>query len=473
MRKTLVLLLVICLALSLCACAKNGEGETVQSQPNYLSIVPPTVTTPSTTAPEFEDPLDSEQSEQEEDLPVSDFPEEGGSSVSLSGSGEIVADPYSWYQKFMNLPIASSSMSEMQLRQLCVDYFRLQLSFTWTPNKYIGYTSSKGEKVSLPDGTAYSGMMYANGDNRGGGNLYKMLNYYDLNTGMLDVAAMGDNMFNILASHCSWGASWAWARVSNDAKLYTMGSYKPSQGALFVGPYRYDESQYDISKSDGTPKIIAANGEQTIYESYAAMKIADGLYSSSAWHVQMCSIAPVVVRNDDGTIDPDASYLHFCDQNAYGTNGKLEPVMQSNGVPLRELGGVDTKVSFKKLLQSGYIPFTIPEFVGKAKVESSSAWVGKLKNGADVTLTQLSKEKIGGNYAISNVRVTVKDASGKELLVLNPAIYTRNRTFSIELSKALDIQQLSGYANGSNTIHITACLSTGKWIEAFRTTLKN
>lgn len=506
MKKYISLLLSITMVLLLVAC-NNEKVEQTATQPETRPIILPTKPPVETTEPDLwpeEIPEDEEFQDEfgDEDTPGSSSgstPGNSGSSGNSSGGSSsggsaqvikpvfqptkydnIVADPHTWYRKFQDLPIASSSMSTDELRQLCVDYFRLQLSFTWTPNKDISYTIvSKNRKVSLPTGIAYSGMCYAAGHaSHGAGNIYKMLSYYDPDTGVLDVASMGDNdnMLGIIGSHCSWGTCWGWNRVSNSIALYTMSDYKPSNGALLVGPYTYDESQADFSKTDTTTKIIQSNGEEVIFESYAQMLLGDGLYSSPAWHVMMCSISPVVVRNPDGTVNPDQSYLHVCEQITDGTSGWWEPIKQSNGISLRELGGVDIKLTFRELLKRGYIPFTIPEFVGKDPVEKGKAWVGgassPYKNGKDITLAKLSGTKLRANYVISNVWIQVSDASGNVLLSYDTDVYTRNRTYTLEISKFLDADKLSSYANGENTIHIFAQLSNGQMIEAFNTKLK-
>ena len=45
----------------------------------------------------------------------------------------IVADTQTWYNELMAMPIANENMTEQELRQLCVDAMRMNLTFTWTP----------------------------------------------------------------------------------------------------------------------------------------------------------------------------------------------------------------------------------------------------------------------------------------------------------------------------------------------------
>ena len=71
----------------------------------------------------------------------------------------IVNDPKTWYDELMAPPIANADMSTDELRQLCVDAFKVNLSFTWTPNEDIAYTYELLDKytsVMLPADGLYS-----------------------------------------------------------------------------------------------------------------------------------------------------------------------------------------------------------------------------------------------------------------------------------------------------------------------------
>ena len=153
----------------------------------------------------------------QEETPAGPVPEttEAKDYSSLAG---IVADPKGWYEDFMALPIANDQMTEQELRQLACDAFKANMTFQWTPNAPITYTYELLDRysdVSLPTGIAYSGLCYATGvKNATNGTLYKVLNYYDPETGALDIEAMGDNMLNIISSACANGAMQGWNRVS-------------------------------------------------------------------------------------------------------------------------------------------------------------------------------------------------------------------------------------------------------------------
>ena len=395
----------------------------------------------------------------------------------------IVADTKAWYQEFTDLPVASENMTEQELRKLCVDAFRLNLTMPWTPNQEIKYTYTllkKSYDVLLPAGLAYSGLCYATGiEGATYGNAWKMLPFWDPETGMLDTAAMGDNALNIISSACSYGAMQGWNRVSNSHGIKEMDSYSMYVSNIVpVGSYQYEPYTYNYNFKDrqASNLIIAANGEETIYESYACTQPADGVFSSSAYHVMMISQNPVVVRRADGTIDPEQSYVLVHEQKSTGTRTEDLNYLQENGVTMRPLGSVDQKYTFRKLLEKGYIPFTLKEFIGEDPVEPGKAWLGTqnaaLENGKDLTAGVLFGYTLYANYNVCAIQVEVKAPDGKVLDSYTPHMSTNPKLLRCPLTGGLDADRVETYANGKNTIHIYARLATGELVEAFHTVLK-
>jgi hypothetical protein len=185
----------------------------------------------------------------------------------------------------------------------------------------------------------------------------------------------------------------------------------------------------------------------------------------------------VVVRNADGSINPTESYLLVCEQETSGTRDRNKPILQENGKYLRTLGMVDKKYTFTDLFMKGYIPFTFKEFLGQDPVEAGKAWIGdkitEIASGQDMTYQDLFTKSLLGNYVISNVEVTVKDASGKELMTYDPSVHTAPSTYQVSLKDCLIEEKLTPFVNGTNTIHIYARLANGELVEAFNTVLKS
>ena len=390
----------------------------------------------------------------------------------------IVEDPKTWYDELMALPIANENMTEEELRQLCVDAFRINMTFPWTPTKDIYNTFTLLEKTyesTLPAGIAYSGLLYNSG--AAAGNVWKVLSYYDKETGAVDIDAMEGNHISVLSSACAYGAHQAWNRVSNSSNLRGMDSYKLGQSDIvLVGSYTSAPSNYSFMAGDGTLQVIADNGEQVMCESYANTKPADGLYSSSAWHVMMCSATPEVVRFPDGTIDAANSYMLVCEQRADGTKSDELNYQQGNGKIMRPLGTVDRKYTFQWLMEHGYLPFTLKEFTGEDPIEPGKAWMGsqtqELENGSDMTAEELFTKQVYTNYALCTVEIQVKNPDGQVLLSYDAGLMTAPVDYYKSISSAYQPERLAPYADGKNTVHIYTRLANGELLEAFHTILK-
>lgn len=390
----------------------------------------------------------------------------------------IVADPKTWYDELMALPIANENMTEEELRQLCVDAMRFNMTFPWTPTMDINYSFTLLERTSdvyLPAGIAYSGLFYCNNNARG--NVWKALQYYDHETGAMDIQAMGGQMLGVLSSACARGCEWGWSRVANNTGLETMNSYNQHNSNIaLVGEYNYGLGKYSFGSGSGTKDIIRDNGEDVILKSYAVMKMADGVYSSSSYHVMMVADAPVVVYDADGNIDPKESYVMILEQDAVGSKTEKKNYLQENGKTMRPLGGVDNKYTFQDLLDKGYIPFTIKELIGQEPVEAGEAYIGAqnapIANDTDMLLGDVLAKTLFTNYAICTVEAQIQNPEGK---VLAKQIYDHQSTpFTYHASiSSRDFEEAAApFADGKNTVHIYVRLSTGELKEAFRTVLK-
>lgn len=390
----------------------------------------------------------------------------------------IVADPKTWYDTLMAMPIASPDMTEQELRQLCSDAFRMNQTFTWTPTKeiYFNFTlQSRTSEITLPTGIAYAGMFYCN--NNAKGNVWKALDFYDLETGVIDIEAMDGLELSVLSSACARGCEWAWSRVSNSHGLENMTSYSQYASKVTpVGPYTYPPAVHSFNSGSGTKDIIAANGEEIMLQSYAAAKMADGLYSTSSYHVMMFASDPVVVTAGDGRINADQSYALVHEQDAVGSKTENKNSPQENGVTLRALGTVDNKYTFRELMDKGYIPFTLPELAGTDPVEPGEAYLGtaqkRIENGADLTLKELFANDLNANYALCTIDIQVKNPDGEVLFSYKPIVRSNPNTYAMPLSNIDLTEQLTPLANGSNTIHVYTRMSNGELLEAVHTILK-
>ena len=377
----------------------------------------------------------------------------------------LVEQPLTWEQ-INAIPVADDSMTEEQLRQIIVDFMRLQITFPWTINKNLMYMSNN-DPVSISKGYAYGGMPYKGSTVS---NLYNVMLYYDEATGVIDVEKYGKDVALYIGNQCSGSSYWAWSRVSNSIKWGGTSEMLRENGCIPVGEYTYSHmisswhNFADPSQGIHTADICKENGEQVMYESYALLKMADGIsiYRVSAGHVRMIAQDAVVVRGEDGKIDPDQSYITYLDQGSSWTTGK-----QPGGTKIKTQGGVDKKMTFAQMYNDGYLPWRIPEFAGLDPVEKAAA---SISLSGDTTVSRLLSAKLSANYPISDITFTVKDQSGNVVKTVTVPTLDLNIREHV-LAAAVRNAQLEGFADGKHTIEISIRISTGEKLPVYTGTL--
>ncbi len=353
------------------------------------------------------------------------------------------------------IPIANSSMTTDELRQICLDFLALQVSFPWMCTKTYSYTvPSQKYPVTYEAGTIYAGVPYVN---KSSGNVYRWMEYYNSETGVVDLInnfAMNNELFG---TACSGTACWAWGRVINSAKYSWTSSMNIKHGFIPVGDYKYDPAT-DVYGKDGfldCKPITRENGEQVMYESYAKMLPADCLVSNG--HVRLCASKPVVVRDEaTGKIDGNKSYTTYSDQGMY-RDQTHQIRTQSDGTQYSIQGSVNAKITFAELYNAGCLPHTFAEFLGTDPVEDASVTLGLNSNSA--TLADISASTMVSNYAISDVFCVVKDENGKQIYrYVKRSDYHYRYTWEMSF---LPVDAFKKYADGNHTIEITVQVSNG------------
>lgn len=117
----------------------------------------------------------------------------------------------------------------------------------------------------------------------------------------------------------------------------------------------------DASLNNDTDDIVDFNGEQGMYAAYANMLKADGLVREDGTNANDCKMVVTVnvVKNPDGTIDGDASYVTVLAQTTTIT-ASTEVI---EGKTVYCFSEVDAKYTFKQLFEGNYIPVTVPELL--------------------------------------------------------------------------------------------------------------
>jgi len=367
---------------------------------------------------------------------------------------EIPAENRLSAEKIASFPIANSSMSVEELRKLCVDFFRFSQTFAWTPSETWRYTIGNNTTAHyMTQGKVYGGFPYLHGS----GNVYRMLEYYDEETGEVNMAEAGKNQ-RFFGNFCSYGSGWGFSRVINSAGHGLTDSMVPNNGYIPVGSYKMNMNLKKFPENE-TVSICNDNGMAVMYESYALLQPADALvYYTTGGHIIMVSSVHVE-RKDDGTIDGGKSYVTFIDQATDEWDGKL-----ANGKSYEIQGGVDKKYTFSKLFRTSYIPYTFAEFLGTDPVEAGEVKLDTDKT--ELTLDELIASTVTANYIISDVFVEFIGSDGKT--VDTKEVRTGyGGIYSIKLSKGIFAAGTKKYADGNHNVRITVQIGNGEKLTAW------
>ena len=300
--------------------------------------------------------------------------------------------------------------SPEELRQMAVKAMLDQLSVQFSVGKFMYYKKASGSVSNkffsyVPEVT-YAGMPYTNGSS----GLVQWMEFYDTETGRFVFNGTGEELDSTLGNSCAACIGSAWYTVCTSIKERFSTYYMtPSNGCIPVGPY---QSNYTITdyRQYTTDLICADNGQEIMYQSYAAILPADGLISSPDVHAIMAIEPAHVVYNEDGTINGQESTVTIADQRA-GDGALFYVLEDENGNEVSYSGRVNYDYTFEELWKLSYIPVTTAEFLG------TQPYVAP-----DVKFTQSSgKELISGivetNYPIRVLRSVLVDEAGNRTLV--------------------------------------------------------
>lgn len=354
-------------------------------------------------------------------------------------------------------PIKTADMTVDEMRDLCVDFFYFSKTALWIPDQNWNYTiASSGNPDQMTMGTIYGGLPYIT---NGGGNIYRLMDYIDEETGVVDMTEpMKDP--TLFGNQCSYGSYWGWARVVNSAQFTFTSGMTHTNGFLRLGPYTYDDSKLRFEAGIwDTHMIIKENGPEIMCQSYALMKRADGLVlGGEGGHVMMCRTDAVVVYADDGTVDPSQSYVHILDQHGAWTEYTNE-----SGDTFQHKNYINRKFTFNELMAQGYIPFTFAEFQGNDPIEATECTFSH--SGDTVAPMQINAGEVIANYALSDIYANVVDSEGNTVL----SIVSRSQkpTRTLNFFKMVSADDWAPYTDGSYTVEVVCQLGTGERLTVY------
>lgn len=322
-------------------------------------------------------------------------------------TGEAIRDPGMpkklYVADLAAIPLATEEMTKEALRQLCLDYFALQLSFQWKTDMDFSFPktySGSGDK-NITRENLYGGIVY---QSCGFGNLYRWLEYYDEENGIMPMrVALDENggygegaavtdvevdefsglttyykyrSLMALGNQCTSSSSWSWGRVINSVCFGDTCDINVYNGFIPVGCYTYGYTHegvtYDAltiqdfgvecpSNPIGydTDDVIKdwnkANGAEGMYKCYALLKPGDCVVNKG--HAMMIESVNLFTTSD-GTVNYDLSTVLVNEQiEGWGIKDNMGDCM------LYQQGAVGKAYTFQQLQESDYIPFTFPEFL--------------------------------------------------------------------------------------------------------------
>jgi hypothetical protein len=294
----------------------------------------------------------------------------------------------------------------------------------------------------MKQGTIYGGLPYVG---VASGNVYRMMDYIDPATGLLDMKkalpavgtkdqlSMSDLKY--FGSQCSISVYWAWGRILNSMDyLWTYNTVSHNNFVLLGDMVIPDIDKWTAEYN--TTMACHENCEQLTYSNYAAAKKADALVyyiessgGAGAGHLMMLYEDAHVVYNPDGTINGDESYLVIIDQGQSWKNNT-----NAAGDAFQHKGNIALKKTFKAMYDYGYVAYTFKEFLGQDPIEET---VVSLVSGENTLITGTIREKdryyetalttevlswsglmgskITSNYGIADAYIILYDRNGAEL----------------------------------------------------------
>ena len=226
---------------------------------------------------------------------------------------------------------------------------------------------------------------------------YLIMDAYDMNV---------RNIRNYISADCSLTVSHALWSVSNSTDFLACSTMYPCNEGIERGCIPLGDWGWDIVDSKNDSQLyVQAVGEQAIYEAYALLKTGDFyVYSiiNVGGHTRMATGNAVVVRNQDGTINPNYSYVLSTEQGS--------PTLTDRENMIYSTCRVDYKYTFANLIYDGAMPLTCEElqtgYMEPATCEFTGGVEGKMG---------LITGTVKTNYYLDYVDMVITDSQGNEV----------------------------------------------------------
>ena len=288
----------------------------------------------------------------------------------------------------------------LEKRMEIVNHMYAEGSIEWTVSEPLVY-SCTCELVncygSFYPGTTIRGILY----NHKACSLERVQYVLDENNVFRpEIGRLGDydGMDAYMGNDCSSSTATAYRRAIAEVDFTVCKNmFKgAAPGILPLGYWKdVKELGYEPSYSDA---FINSVSEQEMYESYALARPADTVLhvDEAGAHIRLVAANPVIVRDQNGLIDPNESYLITHEQGAPRT---WEPYYSS--------WRLDYKYTFSNLYTTWYVPLTHESFI-TGEFETPMA---EIRNEVDGKFG-MTTGSVYSNFFLDSVSLTITDNAG-------------------------------------------------------------
>jgi len=213
-----------------------------------------------------------------------------------------------------------------------------------------------------------------------------------------------------IGSDCSACVQQAWLTVSNSV-YFTSTRQIPEvygKGPVAVGDYVCDFELQPVVKNGNTYRLtdqyINATDYQVMMDSYAAMRPGDAIVNQveAGGHTRMIASYPVIVRDQEGKINAEYSYVLTHEQ---GASIRDDEKMEYSSCR------VNWKYTFANLYESWYVPVACPELV-EGKMDTPEATL----EGGCQGYAGMYTGKVQANFMIDSITLKIVDEDGNVVL---------------------------------------------------------
>lgn len=258
-----------------------------------------------------------------------------------------------------------------------------------------------GGDYSVKGGIPYMGVPYSTGNTSLEGFLMAARGQDADGTYRYGGDVFGEKWGYLLGCSSADNIYWSWTQFADSIDFQTIAEMTPRNGALHVGDWVYERSTYADSIL-----ICQENGDEVMHNAYAQLLKADAMiyYYNGSGHGLMIA-DNVVVKNADGSVNPDESYVLTHDINNY----YMETVV--DGVKYMTAHRVDFKITYTELYKGGYLPLTCAELMDSTIGEAPAVVEDSIPV-AEHNRSNLFKGDISSNYYVSHYWMDITDKSG-------------------------------------------------------------